>query len=36
MPEPFVHLRLVVNAGSMHETDDQHGAAHFVEHLAFR
>ena len=28
-------LRLVVNAGSVLETDDQRGYAHFVEHMAF-
>lgn len=36
-PEPSnrVYLRLVVNAGSMHEDDDQKGVAHLVEHMAF-
>jgi zinc protease len=28
-------FRLVVNAGSFHEDDDQRGLAHFVEHMAF-
>src|SRR5688572_8445070 len=28
-------LRLVVNAGSVLEDDDQRGLAHFVEHMAF-
>ena len=28
-------LRLVVNAGSVLEEDDQQGLAHFVEHMAF-
>ena len=28
-------LRLVVNAGSVLEADDQRGLAHFVEHMAF-
>src|SRR5262245_58406287 len=28
-------LRLVVNAGSVLEEDDQRGLAHFVEHMAF-
>src|SRR5262245_20716886 len=28
-------LRLVVNAGSILEDDDQRGLAHFVEHMAF-
>ncbi|MFP4282006.1 MAG: insulinase family protein [Opitutales bacterium] len=35
-PEDRVELRLVVNAGSAVEADDQRGAAHFVEHLCFR
>jgi zinc protease len=34
-PAQRVELRLVVNAGSILEDDDQLGAAHFVEHLAF-
>lgn len=36
-PEPRdrVSLRLVVAAGSLHETDDQRGLAHYLEHLAF-
>ncbi|MDR2735752.1 MAG: insulinase family protein [Puniceicoccales bacterium] len=29
-------IRLVVNAGSIMETDEQSGAAHFLEHIAFR
>ncbi|MGE0872181.1 MAG: M16 family metallopeptidase [Kofleriaceae bacterium] len=28
-------LRLVVNAGSLNEDEDQRGLAHFVEHMAF-
>jgi zinc protease len=28
-------LRLLVNAGSLQEEDDQQGLAHFVEHMAF-
>jgi predicted Zn-dependent peptidase len=32
----LVHLRLVVNVGSFHEHSDERGAAHFIEHLAFR
>ena len=28
-------LRLVVNAGSILEDDDQRGLAHFVEHMCF-
>ena len=34
-PEKHVELRLVVKAGSIDEDEDQKGAAHFVEHLAF-
>ena len=34
-PEDRVELRLVVNAGSILEDDDQQGLAHFVEHMAF-
>lgn len=34
-PEERVEIRLVVNAGSMMEDDDQQGVAHFVEHMAF-
>lgn len=34
-PENRAELRLVVNAGSMQEDDDQRGLAHFVEHMAF-
>lgn len=34
-PKNRVYLRLVVNAGSMHEDDDQKGIAHLVEHMAF-
>ena len=34
-PENRVELRLVVNAGSILEDDDQLGLAHFVEHMAF-
>lgn len=35
-PEKRLELRLVVNAGSAVEDDDQRGVAHFVEHMAFR
>ena len=35
MPEKKVELRLVVNAGSILEREDQLGLAHFVEHMAF-
>ena len=34
-PEKRAELRLVVNAGSVLETDDQLGLAHFIEHMAF-
>ena len=34
-PEKRAELRLVVNAGSILETDAQRGIAHFVEHMAF-
>jgi zinc protease len=34
-PAQRVELRLVVNAGSVLEDDDQRGVAHFVEHMAF-
>ncbi len=34
-PDNRAELRLIVNAGSMQEDDDQVGLAHFVEHMAF-
>lgn len=34
-PEERAELRLVVNAGSILEDDDQRGLAHLVEHMAF-
>ena len=34
-PRDRAELRLVVNAGSVLEQDDQQGLAHFVEHMAF-
>jgi len=34
-PEKRAELRLVINAGSVLEDDDQQGLAHFVEHMAF-
>lgn len=34
-PEDKVVLRLIVDAGSIVETDSQQGLAHFVEHMAF-
>lgn len=35
MPEDRAEFWLVVNAGSLHEDEDQLGLAHFVEHMAF-
>lgn len=34
-PEKRIELRLVVDAGSINEDDDQLGLAHFTEHMAF-
>jgi zinc protease len=34
-PENRLELRLVVNAGSVLEDDDQQGLAHYLEHVAF-
>lgn len=34
-PEDKVDLRLIVNAGSILENDDQQGLAHFMEHMNF-
>lgn len=34
-PENRVELRLAVNAGSLYETDEQQGLAHFCEHMMF-
>ena len=34
-PKGRVSLRLVVRAGSLDESDDQRGLAHFLEHMAF-
>ena len=34
-PQDRAEIRLVVNAGSVLEDDDQRGLAHFVEHMAF-
>lgn len=34
-PAGRADLRLVVNAGSILEDDDQRGAAHFIEHMSF-
>jgi zinc protease len=35
-PEKRAELRLVLNAGSVLEDEDQRGLAHMVEHMAFR
>jgi zinc protease len=35
-PQKRAELRLVVNAGSVEEDDDQRGVAHLIEHLCFR
>ena len=35
LPEKRAELRLVVNAGSVNEDDDQVGLAHFMEHMNF-
>ncbi len=35
-PRNTVALRLFIDAGSMHERDDQRGVAHFLEHMAFK
>ncbi len=34
-PEQRAQLRLVINAGSILETEQQQGLAHFLEHMAF-
>ncbi|MGA0557635.1 M16 family metallopeptidase [Larkinella sp. VNQ87] len=34
-PKNRAELRLVINAGSVLETDEQQGLAHFLEHMAF-
>jgi zinc protease len=34
-PQGRASLRLLVQAGSLHERDDQRGLAHFLEHMAF-
>lgn len=35
-PRDRIALRLVVDAGSLQERDDERGLAHFVEHMVFR
>jgi zinc protease len=34
-PKERASLRLLVEAGALHEKDDQQGLAHFLEHMAF-
>ena len=34
-PKNRASIRLLVEAGSFHESDDQRGLAHFLEHMAF-
>lgn len=34
-PPERVSLRMVVEAGSLHESESQRGLAHFIEHMAF-
>lgn len=34
-PRGRASLRLLVEAGSLHETEDQRGLAHYLEHMAF-
>jgi zinc protease len=34
-PKDRASLRLLVNAGSLNETEDQRGLAHYLEHMAF-
>jgi zinc protease len=34
-PEAYAEMRLAVNAGSLLESEDQQGLAHFAEHMAF-
>jgi len=36
LPEGQVSVRLRIDAGSLHEADEERGWAHFVEHMAFR
>ena len=34
-PKERVSARLLIEAGAVHEADDQQGLAHFIEHMAF-
>ncbi len=33
---PVAHCGLIINTGSRDETDDEHGLAHFIEHVIFK
>jgi zinc protease len=35
LPVEAVSIRMSIDAGSRHETDDQRGYAHLLEHMAF-
>jgi zinc protease len=35
LPENQIQMRLVINAGSIQETEEQRGFAHFLEHMVF-
>ncbi|ELW9227226.1 insulinase family protein [Morganella morganii] len=35
-PQPGAELRLLVESGSLQETEEQRGLAHFTEHMAFK
>lgn len=36
MGTDIVHLRIIVNVGSMYENPEEYGVAHFLEHMAFQ
>lgn len=36
VPPGQVSIRIVIDAGSLHETDSERGYAHLIEHLSFR
>src|SRR5215213_901578 len=36
VPERQVSVRLRIDAGSLHESDEERGWAHFIEHMVFR
>ena len=33
---PLTHIYLFCNVGSVHESDNLHGASHFIEHMCFK